>query len=408
MKIECAHDAMVALRKLKPHPGNPNKHPPEQIRLLSKIISSQGWRLPIVVSNRSGFIVAGHGRLLAAQALRLKEAPVDYQEFGSEAEEIAHLIADNRIAELAEMDRAALRELAEQIDSGAFDMELTGFDPAALEELMTAAPPESDVDAEPQIDKAAELAKKWGVKRGQIWELGAHRLMCGDSTDQENVKALVNGEGVQLSLTDPPYSVNYSISFSKAEGKKDAGIQKEYQEASDATDLLGGFLSNMPAGLLVMTFPVDRHLFALADQLRASGFVSIRELVWSKSSATFHPGQTYQQKHEPILICRRKGTRYPSTIPSDANTVLECDRTSAHEDHPTEKPLELWKRLLDWHSTSSTTVYEPFSGTGTTIIACENLRRHCLAMEISEAYTAVAIQRWLDATGKTPRLLNGR
>jgi hypothetical protein len=149
--IRCAHDEVVAVSELKANPRNPNMHPPEQIALLAKIIFAQGWRNPIVVSNRSGFITKGHARLLAAQALGAEHAPVDRQDYANDAEELADMIADNRIAELADADRSMLRELMEELDTGAFDMDLTGFDNLALEELMTAAPPafgENDVEGE--------------------------------------------------------------------------------------------------------------------------------------------------------------------------------------------------------------------------------------------------------------------
>jgi DNA modification methylase len=403
LPIHCAHDEIVALDSLKPNPANPNKHPDAQISLLAKIIKAQGWRNPIVVSNRSGLITKGHARLSAAQLLGLDVAPVDRQDYADEKTEWADMIADNRIAELAEPDRTMLRELAEQLDDGAFDMDLTGFDSDALEELMTAAPPASDVDAEPQIDKADELRKKWGVKRGQIWGLGEHRLMCGDCTKQS--AALLNGEVIAFTLTDPPYSVDYSISFSKREGGKNAGHQTAYKESKDARALLFGFLSAVPSGILAMTFPVDRHFSALAEALEIARFESVRELVWVKSSATFHPGQTYQQKHEPLLICRKRSVKYPDTIPADANTVLEFERTSAHDDHPTEKPMRLWTTIMQWHSRPADYVFDPFCGVGTTIIACEQLGRKCRAMEIDPGYVAVSIQRWADATGKIHRLL---
>lgn len=154
--VHCAHDKIVAIGQLKPNPANPNRHPPEQIALLAKVIAAQGWRNPIVVSNRSGLITKGHARLEVAQRLKLKTAPVDFQDYGSEQEELADMIADNRIAELAEADRTMLRELAEQLDDGAFDMDLTGFDKDALEELMTAAPPDEETAKQ-------TLAERFGV-----------------------------------------------------------------------------------------------------------------------------------------------------------------------------------------------------------------------------------------------------
>jgi hypothetical protein len=139
--VHCAHLRLADVTSLIPNPRNPNKHGDTQVALLAKIIRHQGWRAPITISRRSGFIVTGHGRLEAAKLLQVAEVPVDEQDFATEADEWAHLIADNRIAELADADRAMLRDLAEELDTGDFDMDLTGFDYAALEELMTAAPP---------------------------------------------------------------------------------------------------------------------------------------------------------------------------------------------------------------------------------------------------------------------------
>jgi ParB-like chromosome segregation protein Spo0J len=140
------------LDELKEHPSNPNRHPPEQIKLLAHIIAVQGWRNPIVVSNRSGLITKGHARLYAARAMNAKSAPVDYQDYKGEKEEIADMLADNRIAELADLDRSMVRELAEHLDDGEFDMDLTGFDQIALEELMTATMPDADRLSAPELN----------------------------------------------------------------------------------------------------------------------------------------------------------------------------------------------------------------------------------------------------------------
>jgi len=143
-EINCAHDELRDVVNMTAHPRNPNTHNEGQIRLLSKIIKHQGWRNPIVVSKRSGFIVAGHGRLMAAEQLGLEKVPVDVQDFKTEADELAHLVADNRIAELAEIDRSSLADIIGELDTGNLDLELTGFDVPDLEELMTAAPPAPD------------------------------------------------------------------------------------------------------------------------------------------------------------------------------------------------------------------------------------------------------------------------
>src|SRR5690606_610560 len=146
IRVYCAYDEMVDIDKLVPNPRNPNKHPQKQIDLLAKIIKYQGWRVPITVSKRSGFVVRGHGRLMAAQKLGLEKVPVDFQDYANEAEEWADLIADNRIAELSEMDDTMLKDLLQEVDTGAIDMELTGFTAEELEQMMTALPDEEAID----------------------------------------------------------------------------------------------------------------------------------------------------------------------------------------------------------------------------------------------------------------------
>lgn len=152
-EVRCAFDEMVGIEKLVPNPRNPNQHPPQQIALLARVVASSGWRAAIVVSNRSGFVVVGHGRLEAARALGLSTVPVDYQDFESEAAEYAHMVADNRLAELAEMDEAGLRELLGELKAADFAMDLTGFDASALEGLFT-IPPEPEPPVEfPESDE---------------------------------------------------------------------------------------------------------------------------------------------------------------------------------------------------------------------------------------------------------------
>jgi len=158
--VFCAYDNLAATDALIPNPRNPNRHPDEQIRLLAKVIEHQGWRCPITVSNRSGFVIRGHGRLMAAKLLGLAEVPVDYQDYATEAEEWADLIADNRIAELAELDKPTLKDVLEELDTGALDMELTGFTEDALKGLMS----EFDTTEE----QAAGIAEAIATKQEQV------------------------------------------------------------------------------------------------------------------------------------------------------------------------------------------------------------------------------------------------
>lgn len=271
---------MIDVAKLREHPANPNTHPPEQIALLAKIIKQQGWRNPIVVSNRSKLITKGHARLYAARALGLEQAPVDFQDYASEKQELADMVADNRIAELAEIDRGGLREIMESLDDGAFDMDLTGFDSDALEELMTATMPVSDVDAEPQIDKAEELRQKWGVERGQIWQLGEHRLMCGDSTSGD-VKTIMNGDQASLVFTDPPYNVSYV-------GKTKDALTIQNDKMSDAKfdAFLDSSFSQFPlseGGAFYVCSPAGCTETQFRNALNRTGTLEIKQcIVWVK------------------------------------------------------------------------------------------------------------------------------
>ena len=184
--VFCAHDAIVALEKLIPNPKNPNTHSDEQVKLLGRIIQATGWRQPITVSNRSGFIVKGHGRLLAARMAGLTEAPVDFQEYTSEAEEWADLVADNRLAELSEINNALLMDIFQDIDLSEIPAELTGYTEQEIQDIGEALAAEledtegavEDADALP--DEAPEII----TKPGDIWLVGRHRVMCGDCTDK--------------------------------------------------------------------------------------------------------------------------------------------------------------------------------------------------------------------------------
>lgn len=256
-KIHCAYDEMVDITKLVPNPRNPNQHSDRQIELLAKIIEHQGWRVPITVSKRSGFIVRGHGRLLAAEALGLDKVPVDYQEYESEAEEWADLIADNRIAELSQMDNEMLKDLLEELDTGEIDMELTGFSLDEIENLMTEYNILHGIDSsrDENIEINEEEEEKEPITQyGDIWQLGDHLLLCGDSANHEHVKTLMGDNKAVICFTSPPYAE-----------------QREYDEDSE--------FKPIPPDEYVDWFdPIAENIkFALADN--GCFFLNIKEHV---------------------------------------------------------------------------------------------------------------------------------
>ena len=196
----------MAIEKLIPNPKNPNTHPDAQIQALGRIIRQTGWRAPITVSKRSGFIVKGHGRLAAAKLEGLAEVPVDYQNYTNEAEEYADLVADNRIAELAEIDNKLLADIFADIDTGEIPMELTGYTDKEVESLVTGLAEALHNDlTEP--DEIPETPEGDGMitQKGDLWILGRHRVVCGNSTDEDAMRLLLDGKHPEILLTDPPY-----------------------------------------------------------------------------------------------------------------------------------------------------------------------------------------------------------
>jgi DNA modification methylase len=374
IEANCAYSEMMPIADLKHHPQNPNQHSEGQLRFIQKVLAHQGWRSPLIVSNLTGFVVCGNGRLMAARAMGLNEVPVDRQDFASEADEIAHLLADNKIASLAELDNDLLKEVLLELDTGALDMDLTGFDSSELEDLMTQVHVGDDApDAEPKIDQAAELQTKWGTKLGQIWELGEHRIVCGDSTSAEVVGRLMGDEKISAIITDPPYGINAN--------KQTLGTgKKQFHRGGD-------WDSHRPD--ISWLIKPERQIVIWGGNYFANNLpVSNDWLCWHKkndnlSFSEFELAWTNLGKN-----CR----------------ILAHHWGGEEKEHPTQKPLS----VVQWTmAMTAGNVFDPFLGSGTTLIACENLGRKCRAIEIAPEYVAVAIERWHEVTGKHPELLDG-
>ncbi len=402
VKVHCAFEKAVDVVDLVEHPRNPNKHGDKQIALLAKIIRNQGWRNPIVVSADSGFIVAGHGRLMAAKVLNVEQVPVDYQPFDNEAEEYAHLIADNRIAELAEADKSELAKLVRELEDK-IDLDLTGFDAPSLEELL-ATKEEKQVDAEPKTDKAAELQVKWKTEKGQMWKLGEHRLLCGDSTNAKDVERVLGDDKADIMVTDPPYGVNYDPSWRAKAGMTVNENKLGKVQNDDIADWTPAW--QLFDGDVCYVYHAGAKAGTVQQSLEDSGFNIRSQIIWSKDKMALSRGD-YHWQHEPCWYGVRDGKKGNRTEDRTQTTVWQiAAREDSGHGHGTQKPVECMARPIRNHH--CTTVYEPFSGSGTTIIACEQLDKKCRAIEIDPNYVAVALERYVDATGKEPVLLNAR
>jgi DNA modification methylase len=247
-------------------------------------------------------------------------------------------------------------------------------------------------DAEPQVDKAAELNKIWKVKTGDLWQIGEHRLLCGDSTKQEDVARVMGGEKAILMVTDPPYGVDY-------EGGVVNKSKREKLAGDETTDLFKpalGIAAKFMDGGAWYVWHADRRAAPVYAAIEASGFEIRALLIWNKIKAHYGaPSAHYCQKHEPCLYAVKGNAEF--TGPSNECTVWDIDQPSQNEHHPTQKPLECMARAIRNHGAAGAIVIDPFLGSGTTMVACQNLNRKCRGIEISPAYCSVILQRMQDA-----------
>ena len=397
--VYCTYDEIIPTAQLKPNPMNPNKHPQEQIEALGGIIRKAGWRNNITISTRSGMIVKGHGRHLAAMLEELDEVPVEYQHYASEAEELADLTADNRLAELAETDRAMLAEVFAHIDTGEIDFSQSGYDESEYEEL-TAALSEAINDDLDDPDTVIEPPTDPVSKRGDIWILGGrHRVMCGDSTSEKDKAALLDGDMPQILLTDPPYWSGGYQEAGKSVGS--IGTDRKGGNPTIANDTLStrGYQSLMRNVLDNIT-PLVAYIFTdwrmwinLFDVTEAAGFGVRNMIVWNKKTPGM--GQGWRTQHELIMYGQRCKAKWDNH--KGYGNVLEISR-SGNELHPTQKPVELIEMLLD-NTAWLEGVYDPFAGSGTTLIAAEAKGQKTYCMELTPAYTDTIVKRWIKATG---------
>ena len=404
--VFCAHDAIVDVAKLVPNPKNPNQHPDSQIQLLGRIIRQAGWRQPITVSKRSGFIVKGHGRLAAALLEGMKEAPVDYQNYTTEAEEYADLVADNRIAELAETDNKLLADIFAEIDTGEIQMELTGYTEDEVEGLVTALSEalHNDLNEPDEIPETPE-PEETVTQKGDLWILGRHRVVCGDATSEPDRELLLDGAHPEILLTDPPYcsgGFQESGKVTGSIGTKQSDGKGGYSTPTISSDNLStrGYQVLMKAVLgaadvkVAYLFTDWRMWVYLFDLVEGSGLGVRNMIVWNKKSPGM--GNGWRAQHELVMFAHRTKPKWDNH--KGYGNVLEATR-SGNELHPTQKPVEILEKLLD-NTDWAEGVLDPFGGSGTTLIAAESAGQPAYLMEMEPRFVDVIVRRYIKATGK--------
>jgi len=405
---------------------NPKLHSDQ----IENSIGRFGYVEPIVLDERTNRIVAGHGR--KAALLKLKSSggtPPDgvvvnengdwiipvirgwWSKNDKEAE--AYLIASNRLVELGGWDEKELVAMMSSFQSEDL-LSGVGYTQSDITEMLSLNVSDVELsDAEPQIDRADELRKEWKVETGQLWEFGEHRLLCGDTTKAEDVQRLFGKDLASIIVTDPPYGVSYASKnkFLNA-GHRGNCIQTPIDGDHQTPDEMSAFWvaaftaireSLSPGASYYVTGPQGGDLLLLLLALRQSGFPLRHMLVWVKNNHVLGRCD-YHYKHEPILYGWVDGSHKFYGDASQFST-WEIDKPHKSDLHPTMKPVELYLRALSNSSKAGDVVAEPFCGSGTSLIACEQLGRKCRAIEINPGYVAVALQRFKDATGKEPNLL---
>lgn len=377
-----------------------------------------GQRKPIVANRlEGGKVVAGNGTLRAARSLGWGHIAVVWVEDDA-ARAAGFGIADNRVGDLSRWDVEALEDLMTALPDDAF----TGFEVGELEELLGDGGKGGGADAVPQVDRAEELRVKWGVELGQLWRLPSrtpgqeHRLICGDCTDGGVVERVMGGERADMVVTDPPYGVNYDPSWrGDIADRLPSAVHGGKIINDDNLEWMKAF-SHIPCDVLYV-WSASVNLFEVQAGLSGYGFITKYLIIWNKDLPVLGRG-AYHWKHEQCLYVVRKGAnmnwqgaRNESTV-WDIPTIHSFKNGNNSEEwglvgHSAQKPLECMERPIRNNSAAGQIIADIFLGSGTTLIASENLGRQCRAVEVSPGYVAVALQRYVDAFGIEPVLVDG-
>ena len=387
----------VEIEKLIPYKNNARTHSDEQIEKIAKSMKEFGFINPVLVDGDLN-VIAGHGRILGAKKLGMKEVPCLFIENLTEEQKRAYIIAGNRLAEDAGWDKELLKIELEDLKNMNFDITLTGFELEDFDFSMD----ETKV-IEDEFDE--NVPEEPTPKKGEIYKLGKHFLMCGDSTDINDVEKLMNGVKADMLLTDPPYNVDY-------EGGTGLTIQNDNMDDETFREFLRVSFFNansvMKEGAVFYIWHADSEGYNFRGACHDIGWKVRQCLIWCKNTLVIGR-QDYHWKHEPCLYGWKEGASHLWASDRKQTTVLEFDRPSVSKEHPTMKPVGLFDYLIKNNTKKDDIVLDLFAGSGTSIIACEQNGRIAYSMELDPKYVDVIISRWEKLTGQqAERIENGK
>ena len=384
----------VPLKDIKLNPKNRNKHPADQIDRLVKIIKHTGFRRPGTISNRTGYLVCGEGRYLAAKKLGLATMPIMFQDYTGPEQELADAVADNGIDKWSQLDTSGIMQDVKEFDE--FDLDLLGIKDFRI----------VDPTIEPQCDEddAPSVRTETISKPGDIWELGRHRLLCGDATIADDVAKMMGSDRADLVWTDPPYNVAY-------EGKTAESLTIQNDEMGDED--FYQFLYDAYLTMIMFTRPGGGIYVAHADiegvnfrkAMTDAGWLLKQCLIWVKQTIVMSR-KDYHWKHEPILYGWAPGAAHTWCADRKQTTVLEFNKPQRNGEHPTMKPVELIEYCISNSCVPGGLVLDLFGGSGSTLIACEKSGRNARLVELDPKYCDVIVARWEKYTGQKASRLN--
>ncbi len=381
---------LVPIEKLVPYVNNARTHNAEQIMKLRSSLREFGFINPVII-DKDYNIIAGHGRVMAAKEEKIDRVPCVFVDYLTEAQKKAYILADNRMAMDAGWDEELLKVEIEALQAENFDLGLTGFDEKELAAFF-------DVDdaKEDDFDVDKELQKPPVTKTGDVWLLGRHRLVCGDSTKEETYKVLMGEEKANLVVTDPPYNVNYQGSAGKI---KNDNLKNEqfYQFLFDAFSCME---KAMAEDASIYVFHADTEGLNFRKAFADAGFYLSGTCIWKKQSLVLGRSP-YQWQHEPCLFGWKKNGRHQWYSDRKQTTIWEFDKPKKNGDHPTMKPIPLIAYPIKNSSMTNCIVLDPFGGSGSTLITCEQTNRICRTIELDEKYCDVIVKRYIEQVNST-------
>lgn len=382
---------------LIPYLNNSRTHTEDQVNQVAASIKEFGFTNPVLIDEDNG-IIAGHGRVMAAQKLNITDIPCIVLSGLTKAQKKAYVIADNQLALNSGWDMDMLKLEVESLKELEFDIDLLGFDNDFLDDLM----PVEDNEGLTDEDEVPDPPEAPVSVLGDIWQLGDHRLMCGSSTDAHSVDSLLCGQMPNTMITDPPYGVKYEADWrATAKGrKKTEREQTSNLKNDDEADWYDAYV--LFPGSVAYVWHASAFTDVVMDGLRRSGFEIKQQIIWNKNVHALSRSD-YHWKHEPCWYAVKpkgernwKGGRSQMTVWDVKSVIFEGGKTA----HPTQKPVEIYTRGLEHHTSPGEYTYEPFGGSGTAIIACEKTNRRSLTMELDEKFVDLIINRWQEYTGK--------